>query len=117
MDEGTGLIQITLPAPDGVLTLSGSTGLTFSVGDGTARDDMTFSGTTADINAALEGMVFCQPYDFNGPTTTTSHEGDQATPAWAARWPHRHDQLDLSAGERRPSQHHPVRRSSMRTTT
>ena len=35
---------------------------------------MTFSGTTADINAALESLVFSPNLDFNGPTTLTYHD-------------------------------------------
>jgi hypothetical protein len=41
--------------------LSQLTGLTFTAGDGTADATMTFSGTVADINAALNNLV----YDFD----------------------------------------------------
>jgi len=33
-------------------------GLTFITGDGAADADLTFEGTPADINAALNGLIF-----------------------------------------------------------
>ncbi len=49
-------VQVTLKATDGTITLNGTTGLTFSTGDGTDDPLMTFTGSIANINAALEGM-------------------------------------------------------------
>ena len=40
--------------------------LSFSLGDGTADTDMTFTGTIADINAALEGATFVATPGFTG---------------------------------------------------
>jgi hypothetical protein len=48
-------VQVTLTATNGTLTLSGTTGLSFSGGDGTADASMTFTGTITNINAALAG--------------------------------------------------------------
>jgi hypothetical protein len=45
-----------LKATDGTLTLSGTSGLSFITGDGTGDALMTFTGSIADINAALNGM-------------------------------------------------------------
>ena len=67
VDEGTGELEITLTVTNGVLTLSGTTGLTFSVGDGVADSTMTFTGSTADINTALDGMSFDPAFNYNGP--------------------------------------------------
>ncbi len=51
VDAGTGLVQVTLTATHGTMTLSGVTGLTFDPGqDGTADATMAFTGTLADIN-------------------------------------------------------------------
>ncbi len=65
-DAGGAAMQVTLTATNGTLNLSGTRGLTFSTGDGTADATMTFTGTVADINAALEGMTFVATADFTG---------------------------------------------------
>lgn len=49
-------LDITLTFTGGTITLDGTTGLSFSVGDGTADATMTFSGTITNINNALSGM-------------------------------------------------------------
>jgi len=52
-------IQVTLNMTGGMLDLSQTTGLTFSgPGDGTADTTVTFTGTVANINAALAGATF-----------------------------------------------------------
>ncbi|WP_442506694.1 DUF4347 domain-containing protein [Novipirellula sp. SH528] len=58
IDANSGSLQVTLNATKGVASLSGVTGLSFTDGDGTADITMTFSGTIADINAALDGLSF-----------------------------------------------------------
>ena len=42
--------------------------MTFVVGDGTADPNVTFEGTLAAVNAALNGMQFLPTLDFNGPS-------------------------------------------------
>ena len=56
-------VEVTLTATDGTLTLNGTTGLAFSNGDGSADTSMTFSGTLADVNAALDGLQVAFPGD------------------------------------------------------
>ena len=51
---------------NGTLTLSGTNGLSFSVGSGTNSPMMVFTGTLADINPALNGLRSSRPR----PTTT-----------------------------------------------
>ncbi|GEO99624.1 hypothetical protein MHA02_20120 [Methylobacterium haplocladii] len=63
--EGRGLI-VTLSTANGSLTLSRLDGLSFVQGDGTTDATMTFSGSEADINAALEGLRFDPSADYNG---------------------------------------------------
>src|SRR5439155_1292109 len=58
VDGGAGSEQVTLTATNGVITLSGTAGLTFNSGDGTADATMTFTGTIATINARMNGMSF-----------------------------------------------------------
>jgi hypothetical protein len=59
-------LEVTLEATHGTITLSGTTNLTFSVGDGTGDATMTFRGTIDDINAALDGLQFIPETDYFG---------------------------------------------------
>ena len=60
-------VQVTLIATNGTLNLSGTQGLTFTPpADGTDDASMTFTGTVADINAALEGMTFVATPGYTG---------------------------------------------------
>ncbi|MDO9368144.1 MAG: tandem-95 repeat protein [Sphingopyxis sp.] len=70
-DPEGGIQIVTLNATNGSLTLSGTAGLTFTQGDGTADGTMTFSGTIAAINAALEGARYVPVADYNGPAQVT----------------------------------------------
>src|SRR4029079_11527176 len=64
--QGDETVQVTLSAVNGALTLSATAGLSFTfvdangigAGDGTADNTMTFRGSLANVNAALEGMSF-----------------------------------------------------------
>ena len=49
-----------------LLSLSGTTGLTFTEGDGTADSSMKFNGSAADITSALEGLVLTAGENFHG---------------------------------------------------
>ncbi|MGD9364971.1 MAG: DUF4347 domain-containing protein, partial [Desulfobacteraceae bacterium] len=63
------LAEVMLDFPSGatgVITLSGTTGLTFTLGDGTDDTSMRFTGTVADINAALDGLSYQPDTDYNG---------------------------------------------------
>ncbi len=57
-DAGTNPLRVTLTGTKGTITLSGTTGLAFLVGDGAADIVMTFQGQLAAINAALESLSF-----------------------------------------------------------
>jgi hypothetical protein len=70
-DVGAGNLTVTVGVVNGQLTLSGTAGLAFSTGDGTDDTTMTFSGTQAAINAALNGLVYEPTRDFNGSDTLT----------------------------------------------
>ena len=65
-DVGSNPLRVTLIATNGLMTLSQTTGLTFSVGSGTADATLTFEGTLTNINAALDGLSFLGDQDFNG---------------------------------------------------
>ena len=65
-DVGAGDINITMSVADGYFTLNSIVGLSFTVGDGTADVAMTFSGTLANVNTALNGLVYHSDDDFVG---------------------------------------------------
>ena len=76
-------IQVTLTATNGTLNLSGTRGLSFTPpADGTDDATMTFTGTIADINAALEGATFVAAPGFIGAASvqiTTNDQGNTGT--------------------------------------
>ncbi|MFM2477038.1 Ig-like domain-containing protein [Celerinatantimonas sp. MCCC 1A17872] len=65
------IAEVTLSVPVGTLTLAQTTGLTISQGDGVNDSNLTMSGSIADINAALDGLVYTPDADYNGPVTLT----------------------------------------------
>ena len=77
VDAGTNAVQVQLTATNGVITLSGISGLSFTVGDGTADATMTFTGTIANINAALNGMVFTPTPGYFGAASVAITTNDQ----------------------------------------
>jgi hypothetical protein len=79
VDANGGNETVTLSVASGALTLSGTTGLVFGSGDGTADSTMTFTGTVNDINAALNGLSYQGNLNFNGTDTlniTTNDNGN-----------------------------------------
>src|SRR5205814_1079852 len=79
VDAASSSVQVTLTATNGTLTLSGTSGLTFTAGDGTADATMTFTGTMANINAALAGMSFAPTANFNGAASVQIVTNDQGS--------------------------------------
>jgi len=78
VDAGTNPVKVTLSVvPNGALTLSQTTGLTFLSGDGTNDATMTFTGTISNVNAALNGMSFTPNTNFSGIATLTVITDDQ----------------------------------------
>ncbi|HYO09542.1 MAG TPA: tandem-95 repeat protein, partial [Tepidisphaeraceae bacterium] len=84
VDAGSALVQIVLAATNGTLTLSGTSGLTFTTGDGSGDATMTFTGTLADINNALQGMTFSPTANYNGPATVSITSNDLGNTGWDA---------------------------------
>ena len=66
VDAGTAPIQVTLTATNGRLTLAQTSGLAFVSGDGNTDVSMTFTGTIASINSALNGLRFDPNANHNG---------------------------------------------------
>ncbi|MEQ1814590.1 MAG: tandem-95 repeat protein, partial [Candidatus Nitrotoga sp.] len=71
LDADGSNVTVILSANNGLLTLSGITGLSFTQGSGTTDTSMTFSGTQANINNALNGLVYRANPDYNGANITT----------------------------------------------
>jgi hypothetical protein len=57
---------LTLTAANGVVSLSQTNGLTLSEGDGLEDSTIALTGSIADINNALTGLVYRGNADFNG---------------------------------------------------
>jgi hypothetical protein len=57
-DVDASSVEVALGVAHGTLTLDGTSGLTFTAGDGTGDAAMTFSGTVTNVNAALDGMQY-----------------------------------------------------------
>jgi VCBS repeat-containing protein len=70
---------VTLAAQNGSLTLATQDGLTGVTGDGTHA--VTFAGTLAEINAALNGLSYAPDGNFNGRDTLTITANDNADAA------------------------------------
>ncbi|HWT91709.1 MAG TPA: tandem-95 repeat protein [Solirubrobacteraceae bacterium] len=76
VDDATGELEVDLDVDHGTLTLDGTTGLTFSTGDGTNDTAMTFKGSPANINAALDGLVYTPDANYGGSDTLTIETDD-----------------------------------------
>ncbi len=76
-DAGGNAVEITLTAGNGTVTLNGTTGLAFTVGSGTGDATMTFTGTLADVNTALDGLVFAPTTSFIGAASLQVVTSDQ----------------------------------------
>ena len=103
VDAGSSNVQVTLAATNGVLTLAGTSGLTVS-GNGTGT--VTVTGTLANINTAINGLVFAPTGNFNGAanlTVTTSDQGN--TGSGGAKTDSRHGRHHRQRGQRRAGQH------------
>ena len=55
---GDKTVEVTLSVDNGTIFLGGIKGLTFAAGSIPTGHSMTFTGSIADVNAALEGMRF-----------------------------------------------------------
>jgi len=87
VDAGGANVQVQLNATNGTVSLPVTTGLTFSVGNGTSAATMTFTGTIANINLRLNGAIFTPTSTFTGAATLQIVTSDLETPAPADRSP------------------------------
>jgi|GEM_PF-2319857 len=85
----SGVYVVTLSSTNGTLTLTTTTGLTFSAGDGSGDSTMTFRGTFANINTALATTKYTPTADYAGAaeiqfSATDTFGGTVATGTGAA---------------------------------
>ncbi len=84
LDDGGNVEEVQVSVQNGTLTLNGTTGLTFTQGDGTADATMTFRGTVnlennqigGNANRALNGIVYTPNTNFTGADTLTLNIND-----------------------------------------
>ncbi|MBI5759983.1 MAG: M36 family metallopeptidase [Planctomycetales bacterium] len=76
-DLGILPLLVTLTAANGTVSLASTTGLNFIVGDGTADPTMSFTGISANINAALAGLSFTSNPGYIGAASITISSNDQ----------------------------------------
>ena len=70
-DAASNSVRTSISVSNGVLSLAGVTGLTFTKGDGSNDSTMTFTGTAAAINNALSILTYKPNANFNGSDTFT----------------------------------------------
>ncbi len=81
-DAAAGDVAVTLAATNGTINLGSTTGLTFTTGDGTGDANAAFTGTLAEVNAALNGLSFQPTTGFvgaGGLQVTVSDQGATGT--------------------------------------
>ena len=77
IDAGSDPIAMSLTVNDGALSLTNTTGLTFSDADG-SDGTLAFTGSQTDITAAFAASIVYTPdQDFNGSDTLTITANDQ----------------------------------------
>ncbi len=78
VDLGAGQMLVTLMVSSGTMTLSGgSSGLSFTQGNGVANTSMAFTGTLTAVNTALAGLTFQPSADFVGQVLLNLSVNDQ----------------------------------------
>jgi hypothetical protein len=70
---------VSLKVVHGKLTLARKAGLTFVTGDGTSDSTMTFKGTIASVNAALDGLLYVPDKGFTGSDNLSITANDRGS--------------------------------------
>ncbi|MCT7966819.1 DUF4347 domain-containing protein, partial [Laspinema sp. D1] len=69
VDAGTQPLRVNLSATNGFLTLNNFLNLTFVNGDGTGDQAMSFTGTLAEVNSALNSLTYQSGANYSGADT------------------------------------------------
>ena len=78
VDANAAVEQVTLSVTHGTLSLSGITGLTL-VSGANGSGSMTFRGTMANLNAALNGLSYTPATNYSGGDTLSITSDDQGS--------------------------------------
>lgn len=78
-NAGDSELKLTINSTFGRLTLATTAGLSFTTGAGTLEASMTFTGTLAAINAALNGLTYTPRLGYTGPAKISLSVSDQGT--------------------------------------
>lgn len=65
-DAWSSSVRVSLSVTNGLLTLGGTAGLSFTTGDGTNDATLVFTGTIANINAALASLTYNPNANYTG---------------------------------------------------
>jgi hypothetical protein len=76
VDADGGTEEVTLSVAHGVLTLATGANLAFQNGAGPVGSSTDFIGTLADIQAALDGMIYTPDSGYSGADSLTIHVND-----------------------------------------
>ena len=76
-DAASNSVLVTLSVTKGVLTLAGTTGLSFVTGDGTDDATISFTASTTNANTAIATLTYEPDVDFNGSDTISISVNDQ----------------------------------------
>ena len=66
VNEGTGLLEVTVSVGQGILTLSDTSNINIVSNGGNGQSSITFSGNIDGINNALDGLKYRGNENFNG---------------------------------------------------
>ncbi|MDW8221981.1 MAG: cadherin-like domain-containing protein [Gemmatales bacterium] len=76
-DANSGLLEVQLSVSQGTLTLASTSGITFLGGTNNGQATVRFEGTLANINAALNGLVYAPNANYFGPDTLSISVNDR----------------------------------------
>ncbi len=77
LDAAGDAVDVTVSVAHGTFSLATVNAITFTQGDGTQDTTMTFRGSLADLNTALEGATFTPNAGFSGTATLRVEASDR----------------------------------------
>ncbi len=77
VDAASSAVKITMSVAQGRLTLAQTTGLTFTLGDGSSDAALAFTGTLAQVNTALARVDYLGNANYSGSDSLSISSDDQ----------------------------------------